>query len=56
MVWGVKQRRNEFGAKPTDHQELNIVFKHTIYAFEEVEEFELDEFLSSQLNYLKTKY
>jgi hypothetical protein len=50
MVWGIKLDKIELGATPTDKQITNISFKHTRHTFERVEEFEIDEFLSSQLN------
>jgi hypothetical protein len=50
LVWGVKQEQIELGAKLTAQQEINVAFKHTSNVFEMIEEFELDEFLSSQIN------
>jgi hypothetical protein len=45
----------ELGPKATAQQEINISFRHTNRIFERVEEFELDEFLSSQINWFKYK-
>jgi hypothetical protein len=50
MFWGVKEEEIELGAEPIAKHKTDISFKHTSHMFNSVEEFEVDEFLSSQIN------
>ena len=55
-VGGRKKELIELGTKPTAQQEINISFRHSTHIFESIEELEIDEFQSSQMNWLKPKY
>jgi hypothetical protein len=53
MVWCVKQEQIELSAKQTAQNEIIMSFKYVSHISERVEEFEIVEFLFSQINGLK---
>jgi len=52
---GHKKELIELGTKPTAQQEINKYFRHSTHIFERIEEFEIEEFQSSQMNRFKNE-
>ena len=55
MVWGIKRNWLNWELNEPLNDKINICFRHSTHIFEKIEEFEIDEILSSQIIWLKNE-